>query len=140
MLTADDKLLSGLQKLGWELETTDPEEKDNVNALRDICARLIKFTVETCRTRLDRVYLESLEAGLRSGTREELQRDEVGGMQDELESLYSEIISVAQMSVEQQYLDPALKSLAAKNGKSLLKSARAIDYVGSWIVMPGASD
>lgn len=36
---SDDKLLSSLQKLGWELETEDPEEQDNVVTLRETCAR-----------------------------------------------------------------------------------------------------
>jgi len=39
ILHSDDKLLSSLQKLGWELETQDPEEQDNVVTLRETCAR-----------------------------------------------------------------------------------------------------
>lgn len=41
MLASDDKLFSSLQKLGWELETGDPEEKEVENKLRDICARSV---------------------------------------------------------------------------------------------------
>lgn len=36
---SDDKLLSSLQKLGYELETEDPDEQDNVVMLRETCAR-----------------------------------------------------------------------------------------------------
>lgn len=39
LLHSDDKLLSSLQKLGWELEPEDPEEQDNVVTLRETCAR-----------------------------------------------------------------------------------------------------
>ncbi len=39
LFRSDDKLLSSLQKLGWELETEDPEEQESVRELRDICAR-----------------------------------------------------------------------------------------------------
>jgi hypothetical protein len=129
LFTADDKLLSSLQKLGWELETEDPQEKENVKKLQDICARLIKYTVEACRAKLDRIYLESLEAASRSNGHQAVQVEDITTVQDELESLYSEILPVAQMSVEQQYLAPALKSLSARNGKSFVKTARAIDYV-----------
>jgi hypothetical protein len=129
MLTSDDKLLKSLQKLGWELETEDPEEKENVEKLRDICARLIKYTVEAIRTRLDRFYLETLETASQESGRGRIQGEDIATVQEELESLYSEILPVAQMSVEQQYLEPALKGLSAKNGKSLAKSARAVDYV-----------
>jgi hypothetical protein len=38
---SDDKLLSSLQKLGWELETEDPEEQHNVVTLRETCARSV---------------------------------------------------------------------------------------------------
>lgn len=128
LLTADDKLLSSLQKLGWELETEDPQEKEDVKKLQDICARLIKYGVEACRTRLDRVYLESLET-VPNTSGHHATREDLAAVQDELESLYSEILPVAQMSVEQQYLTPALKSVSSKNGKSSVKTARAVEYV-----------
>lgn len=129
MFSSDDKLLASLQKLGWELDTEDPEEIESVAKLRETCARLIKYTVESIRTKLDRMYLESLEASLKSGAGAKTPKQDVSPLQDELESLYSEILPVAQMSVEQQYLEPSLRSLSAKNGTSLNRSAEALDYV-----------
>jgi hypothetical protein len=79
---------------------------------------------------LDRIYLESLEASLQSGTNHRVSADEVSALQEELESLYAEILPVAQMSAEQQFLEPALKSVAARNGYALAKSAQAMSYVG----------
>lgn len=129
LFVADDKLLSSLQKLGWELETEDPQEKEDVKKLQDMCARLIKYSVEACRTRLDRIFLDSLEAASSANGRHAAQGEDLATVQDELESLYSEILPVAQMSVDQQYLAPALKSLTSRNGKSFAKTAHAIDYV-----------
>ncbi|GAB1319962.1 HAUS augmin-like complex subunit 3 N-terminal domain-containing protein [Madurella fahalii] len=126
---SDDKLLSSLQKLGFELETEDPEVQGDVAMLRETCARLIKFTVEGIRTRLDRIYLESLEVPPQSSASNRVSLDEVSTLQEELESLYAEILPVAQMSAEQQFLEPALKALAAKNGQSLAKSAQATSYI-----------
>ncbi|KAK3295335.1 uncharacterized protein B0H64DRAFT_441756 [Chaetomium fimeti] len=128
LFRSDDKLLSSLQKLGWELETKDDEEQQDVALLRETCARLIKFTVEGIRTKLDRLYLEALELSSQSGS-PRVSADQVSALQEELESLYSEILPVAQMSTEQQFLEPALKSLAAKNRQSMAKSARATSYV-----------
>lgn len=136
-LRSDDKLLSSLQKLGWELDTEDPEEAESVTKLREICARLIKYTVECTRTKLDRLYLESLEASLQSGPGSSTTKEEVSALQDELESLYSEILPVAQMSVEQQYLEPSLRSLSAKNVSSLNRSAEALDYVSTPLLHGG---
>ncbi|KAK3357981.1 hypothetical protein B0T25DRAFT_175145 [Lasiosphaeria hispida] len=126
---SDDKLLSSLQKLGWELETEDPEEQDNVVMLRETCARLIKFTVEGLRTKLDRIYLEALESSMRSGATRRVSPNEVSALQEELESLYAEILPVAQMAAEQQFLEPALKNLALKHGQGLAKSDEAIVYI-----------
>ncbi|KAK0630957.1 hypothetical protein B0T17DRAFT_490680 [Bombardia bombarda] len=129
LFRSDDKLLSSLQKLGWELETEDPEEQDNVVMLRETCARLIKFTVEGIRTKLDRIYLESLESSTRSAASRRVRSNEVSALQEELESLYAEILPVAQMSVEQQFLDPALKNLESKNGHGLARSEQAVRYI-----------
>ncbi len=128
---SDDKLLSSLQKLGWELKTEDPEEQQRISELRDICARLIKYRVETIRTKLDRLYLEALETAHRSGDSDQASKEDVSTVQEELESLYAEILPVAQMSVEQQHLEPALKSLSGKNGQGISRSVEALDYVGT---------
>lgn len=129
MLHSDDKLLHSLQKLGWELDTEDPEETEAVTKLREICARLIKYTVECIRTKLDRVFLESLESFSQSGAKDKASQEDMTAQQEELEELYSEILPVAQMSVEQQWLEPSLRSLSAKNGDSLNRSAQALGYV-----------
>lgn len=131
VLQSDDKLLSSLQKLGWELETDDPEETESVEQLREICARLIKYTVECIRTKLDRTYLESLESLSKPGSDKHATapKDELGALQEELESLYSEILPVAQMSVEQQWLEPSLQSLSARSGHGVTHAAEAIQYV-----------
>lgn len=92
-------------------------------------SRLIKNTVETLRTRLDRIYLEAILAAERSGESKPATEDDVKALEEELESLYSEILPVAQMSAEQQHLEPALKSTNSSSGQSLNRSASAIAYV-----------
>lgn len=100
--------------------------------ITDSC-RLIKTTVETLRTRLDRIYLEAILAAERSGDVKAATQDDVKALEEELESLYSEILPVAQMSTEQQHLEPALKSTDAQSGQSLRRSAVAVTYVCSSI-------
>ncbi len=131
LFRSDDKLLSSLQKLGWELETEDASEQKDVAVLRETCARLIKFTVEGIRTKLDRLFLESLELPAQAGAANRVSSGEVSALQEELESLYAEILPVAQMSTEQQFLEPALKGLAAKNGRGMARSAQATSYVST---------
>ncbi|KAH6693504.1 hypothetical protein F5X68DRAFT_45462 [Plectosphaerella plurivora] len=131
VLRSDDKLLSSLKKLGQELDPEDPEEKANIEKLRETCMRLIKFTVEVARTKLDRVYLEEIVSAQRNSSQQRVSPDEVRGLQEEVESLYAEILPVAQMSVEQQYLEPALKAVAERNGNTLGRSAEAAAYVNA---------
>ncbi|KAG5991471.1 hypothetical protein E4U43_004015 [Claviceps pusilla] len=134
LLQSDDRLLSGLQKLGWELDQPDPDEAQAVEKLREICMRLIKTTVQTVRARLDTIYLETLVAAERSSDLKPATSDEVTELQEEVESLYSEILSVAQISTEQQHLEPALQSIAAKSGQSLRKTVLSLNYVSECLV------
>lgn len=90
---------------------------------------MIKNTVETLRTRLDRIYLEAVLAAERSGGSKSAAEEDVKALQEELESLYSEILPVAQMSAEQQYIEPTLKSTNSQSGQSLHRSAVAVAYV-----------
>jgi hypothetical protein len=126
ILRSDDKLLSSLQKLASDLNPGAPEDDDLISKIRDLCARLIKHTVEGIRTKLDRIYLETL-----SNTPDDHNADEqeLNDLQEELESLYSEILPVAQMSAEQQYLEPALQTLNASSGQSKERSVKAVQYV-----------
>lgn len=92
--------------------------------------RLIKYTVEAVRTRLDRIYLEEVadRGNARKGDKA-TNNTEVAALLDELESLYTEILPVAQMSVEQQYLEPALRLIASHTVQGGDRSSKAIEYV-----------
>jgi hypothetical protein len=91
-------------------------------------SRLIKHTVEGIRTRLDRVYLDTLNSSSSSNGHNS-DNQQVNDLQEELESLYAEILPVAQMSAEQQYLEPALRTIAATNGQGQERSVKAVKYV-----------
>ncbi|KAG8165552.1 hypothetical protein KVR01_004104 [Diaporthe batatas] len=133
VFNSDDKLLSSLQKLGLELDMEDRGEAETVSQLREICARLIKYNVECTRTQLDRSYLESLQSssasGSGSGSETRASKEEISALQEELESLYSEILPVAQMSVEQQWLEPSLRSLSTNTSQGLSHAAVSIHYI-----------
>ena len=58
-------------------------------------------------------------------------QQEVRDLQEELESLYTEILPVARMSTEQQYLEPALTQIAARDGQAQQRSIKAVEYVSN---------
>ncbi|UKZ77050.1 hypothetical protein TrVFT333_004767 [Trichoderma virens FT-333] len=125
----DDKILANLQKLGWELEQPDPDETSKLDKLREICSRLVKITVETVRAKLDTTYMETLVEAERSGRVKPSTDDEVKALEAEVESLHSEILSVAQISVEQQHLEPALQTVSTEGGQSAMRTSNALAYI-----------
>ncbi|KUJ19137.1 uncharacterized protein LY89DRAFT_716730 [Mollisia scopiformis] len=133
ILKSDDKLLLSLQKLASDLDPGKPEDDVLVARIRELCARYIKHTVEGIRTRLDRIYLEALSQS-RDTNGHGADGQEAVDLQEELESLYSEILPVAQMSAEQQYLEPALRSIAATNGKGQRRAVKAVTYIHECLV------
>lgn len=79
--------------------------------------------VETVRTRLDAVYLEALADADGHAT-----DDDVQDLTEEVESLYAEILPVAHMCVEQNFLEPALKAVDA-HGQGGGGMTAAVGYV-----------
>ncbi|KAF7935282.1 uncharacterized protein EAE97_008189 [Botrytis byssoidea] len=123
---ADDRLLTSLQKLAEELDPGSSEDHDTISRIRDLCARYIKHTVDGVRTKLDRIYIEALNG---SADSQDANKQEVAELQEELESLYSEVLPVAQMSAEQQYLEPALREIAAKGDSGQDRAYQALKYM-----------
>jgi hypothetical protein len=89
--------------------------------------------VEGIRTRLDRIYLESINDRLRTMEETVTVNDaEAAALREGLESLYSEILPVAQISTEQQFLQPAVRAIFAESVQSKNRSLVAIDYVNGY--------
>lgn len=132
LLGSDDKILTSLQKLSGALTATADggEDSEKSERIKSLCAGLIKYTVEAVRCRLDRVFLLGLEGCLGSETSGQAESSaELDTLKGELESLYSEILPVAQMSAEQRYLQVALRSIAAQSGTGLERSKKVVVYI-----------
>ncbi|KAH8815499.1 hypothetical protein F5884DRAFT_772613 [Xylogone sp. PMI_703] len=128
LLKSDDKLLSDLQKIASKAETRS-QGNDEMSRIKELSAKLIKYTVEGVRTRLDRIYLSSLNKSTGTEDSQNASSQEVKDLQEEIESLYSEILPVAQMAVEQQYLQPALREISTRDGQSTENSLKVMKYI-----------
>lgn len=91
--------------------------------------RLVKTTVETVRAKLDTTYMDTLVEAERSGRVQPSTHEEVEALEAEVDSLHSEILSVAQLSVEQQYLEQALQMVSTEGGQSAMRTSNALQYV-----------
>jgi hypothetical protein len=110
-LQEDDRNLDALQKLMLPCRgDIDPEIDTNQKASR-LVKKLVDFTCEEIRCRLDRIYLEQLhEAGSHeNGIEDDLSMQEVS-LKGDLETLYAEIRDVVAMSVSQEFENPLLNS------------------------------
>lgn len=130
ILRSDDKILASLNRLSGALPQGSSGADEYSDRIKQLCASLIKYTVEGVRVKLDRLYMEGLEG--HSGSldyRTSEQSGEMAELKAELESLYSEIVPVAQMSAEQRYLQLALRSIAAQGGQGAERSKKIAEYV-----------
>lgn len=131
-LHSDDKILASLKKFSGALQQGSSGADDYSERIKQLCASLIKYTVEGVRVKLDRLYIEGLEGHPGSlGDGAAVQSEEMAGLKAELESLYSEIVPVAQMSAEQRYLRLALRSIAAHGEQGAERSKKITEYVSS---------
>jgi prefoldin subunit 5 len=73
--------------------------------------------------------METLVEAERSGRVKPSTDDEVKALEAEVESLHSEILSIAQLSVEHQYLEPALTTVSAEGGQNAMRTTNALAYV-----------
>ncbi|TQS34091.1 hypothetical protein Golomagni_05540 [Golovinomyces magnicellulatus] len=128
ILQSDDKLLSSFQKLASDLDINPPEDEKIIEKTKEYCARYIKYTVEGMRTKLDRIYLEALQNSSCNKNSED-NNQEVSDLQEELESLYSEIQPVAQIFVEKQYLEPITQIKKDTNSYSEKRLFKAFEYI-----------
>ncbi|KAI0996991.1 hypothetical protein K3495_g11192 [Podosphaera aphanis] len=128
ILLSDDKLLLSFQKLASEVDTSKPENENILVSVRELCARYIKYTVEGVRAKLDRIFLETL-ANSSDSQNIPATQEEVGQLQEDLESLYTEILPVAQMSAEQHYLDPVLRAVGTINCHEQRRASKAVEYI-----------
>lgn len=125
-LREDDKVLSGLQKLVTELEY---EEDSAFIRVQELSTRLIKHTVECIRRKLDNTYLANIMPQDNLSEKVGAEDAKVAALKEELESLYSEILPVAQINIEQQFLEPAAKAREASETRSRVEAEVAIEYV-----------
>ena len=122
-LKDDDRALNRVEKVAATLatvETAGGPDKEVSSRAASLASILAHLRTETLQSRLDRVYLETLydtSAASRLASAG-VEHDEIAmqqkSLQDELDSLYSEIQGLAAMSVEQEFKAPIMEFVTAR--------------------------
>ncbi|KAL5605978.1 hypothetical protein BROUX41_006222 [Berkeleyomyces rouxiae] len=128
---ADDRVLYGLEQLARTLvggAEGQAEADKAAEKLNEAAIRLIKTTVELERTRLDRVYLDGLSSPMAATGAGADELESTEALQAEVESLYTEILPVAQMAVENTYLEPSTRLLRERHDAEKRHTAAGLRY------------
>ncbi|KAL0257175.1 hypothetical protein SLS55_007985 [Diplodia seriata] len=129
--TSDDRMLSAISKLSSRIEPP-VEEQFDVQTIDKWCTSLVSFRAASIRARVERIFQETLENG---GHSEEARQSgeealtEKDALREELETLHSEITSVAEMGVEQELRRPILQTLEQGQGQQKRLQIRWLDYI-----------
>ncbi|PHH81693.1 hypothetical protein CDD82_181 [Ophiocordyceps australis] len=133
-LRSDDKLLAGLQKLDGELDAQDPQDSTWLTEYRQNCHGVIEDMAQSVRTTLDATYLDALATAQSAGDAKPVSDAQVQAVLKEVESLYPDIVSVTQMKINEQYLEPAIKAMRLENDESINRTSMALDYMDQCLV------
>ena len=144
MLESDDRVLARLERLAGGVIVGDggddgKEVVERVTALvkkqepfsilphrefANAFYRLSALSAIALKTRLDRIFLEV--AGSHNSANNDPEADE---LQKDLESLYAEIPSVAEMAAEQEFLQPVLDEVH----KGRMKASEGLRLGGTYV-------
>lgn len=130
-LASDDKILTALPGIVSKI-VTEPETSEDEKSVEQWCNAIISFRTTEIKARVDAVYLHSLENDsqdvLLDATEDELQ-ERKEALQAELETLHSEIASVAEMVVEHELRKPMMERKERKGRERIQARAAWLKYV-----------
>lgn len=127
-LRQDDIILRKLEEIAPMVQPLSGSLKDEKSRVEELCGRLVTYKTQEIRCRLDRKYLESLSA---DDSHSQPIGDEnlISSLKAELETLYPEIRSVAQISIGQSFETPLVESIEKDIALGKMQSRSILDDV-----------
>jgi hypothetical protein len=128
-LVQDDEILSKAERVMMDSESTEAEGQLEKRTL-DLISILSRLTSEEIRCRLDRLYLEELlsDGEVSTGVSEN-QQDAKIALEQDLESLYSDIEVLAEVSARQEFGQSILGELRKNKQHSAHSLEEDLDTV-----------
>ncbi|EAW06280.1 uncharacterized protein ACLA_079640 [Aspergillus clavatus NRRL 1] len=131
-LKDDDKLLADLEQTASSVQSTT-DDASIVRRATELGSMLAELVAEEIQCRLDRLYMESLKAGLKDmanlSANPNEDEDALITLGNELESLYPEIDVLAEMSTKQLFYEPIVRELQTLHGQLRIASYRKLEHV-----------
>ena len=144
MLRHHDKRFEKLEKA---IKALNDSRNSDLVALQTniskLCEKLVQFASQELRFRLNRIYFETMENLPKFDTKLGITPDNINSkpaaegeevqIRSDLNSLYSEIDSVAQMSIQQSYGGPLLQAIKVHNTKEEGRRRQLLESTASQI-------
>lgn len=133
-LRQDDTILRKLDEIAPTVQPLSQSLKDEKSRIEALCGRLVTYNTQEIRCRLDRKYLESLDAN-ESHLQPIEAQNLISSLKAELETLYPEIRAVAQISIGQSFETPLAESiendiaLGKAQNRSILDDVRLYGFL-----------
>ncbi|KAL9611339.1 MAG: hypothetical protein Q9167_004022 [Letrouitia subvulpina] len=129
-LKADDQTLNELDQLASNIELDTSDKNQSTQEIEGLCAKLAGYRVNGLHYRLDRIYLASLREFSCKGSRNMMVDDQhEKSLKSELDSLYTEITAVAEMSIAQEFAIPLSNAIAEKRALAEGTKKSTLDHV-----------
>lgn len=129
-LKEDDRILADLEKVASGITPTG-DDASIVKRTSELGALLSQCVAEEIQCRLDRLYLENLSINQEDPDcgPSAVNNEAILALEEELESLYSEIEVLAEISTKQQFSEPILRELQNHHGQMRIASHEKLDHV-----------
>lgn len=127
-LKYDDKALAILEALVSGVKSNRSDALTMKRAT-DLSAMLADYSAEEIHYRLDRIYLEAIQAGTPEYDRAFADAETIAALQEELESLYPEIEVLAELSTKQQFHEPILREIHNEHSQLRAASQQKLEQV-----------
>ncbi|KAG2418654.1 hypothetical protein HFD88_001755 [Aspergillus terreus] len=129
-LKEDDRILADLEKVASGITPTG-DDASIVKRTSELGALLSQCVAEEIQCRLDRLYLETLSIDQEDPDcgPSAVNNEAILALEEELESLYSEIEVLAEISTKQQFSEPILRELQNHHGQMRIASHEKLDHI-----------
>ncbi|KAI9723423.1 MAG: hypothetical protein M1812_001307 [Candelaria pacifica] len=131
LLRKDDKILCGLENLTSK-NNIPQHQGEKAKMVEHLCSKLSTLKAEALQCHLDCIYLEERPSPeTMTGHNSTDDQAELLSLQEELDSLYSEIGPVAEMAVQQEFLEPIVHAIDEEELEAITQVERRLEYISS---------
>lgn len=127
-LKQDDRALNSLESLMSDIKTNS-NDASTVKRTAHLSSVLADDVAEEIHYRLDRLYLEAIEAGESGVDQAAIESETTAALEEELGSLFPEIEILAEMSTRQEFQEPILREIQNEHSQLRVASHHKLEKV-----------